>query len=126
MKYLRSANSYIVNQVGYYKIPLVMGNSIKGNAPNSATETARESWQGHDGSLDAGGIQDNWRVLYQNYRGNYITDPWLMNQGGGNPVSAEIIWEDVEGLVETKSDLSYDLQDGCISSVNFLLNIIIK
>lgn len=101
-----SANSYIVNKVGYYEIPLVMGNSIKGNVPNPYTE----AWQGHDGR-ENGIYKEDWRVEFENYKGNHITDPWLKNQGG-TPTSAEIVWEDVEGLVET--DANYNLPTGCI------------
>lgn len=39
--YIReSANCYIVNAPGYYRIPLVVGNGVKNNAPNAVAYTA--------------------------------------------------------------------------------------
>ena len=112
-----SANSYIVNQVGYYEIPLVMGNSIKNNAANP-DEIA---WKGYDGREDDGSgnliYKNDWRVLFENYKGNHITDPWLKNQGG-TPTSAEIVWEDVEGLVET--DDAYNLENAISTDKQWL------
>lgn len=111
---VESANSYIINATGYYRIPLVMGNSIKNNAPNP-DEIA---WKGFDGAAVDGGVYKNdWRVLFENYKGNHITDPWLKNQGG-TPTSAEIVWEDVEGLVET--DDTYNLENAISSDGNWL------
>lgn len=105
-----SANSYIVNACGYYAIPLVMGNSIKNDAPNPDETT----YKGFDGDGT-----DDMRVLFKNYKGNNISSPWL-NEQGGTPASAEIVWEDIEGLIETQKDASgantYDLPEGCVSS----------
>jgi len=86
--YIReSANSYIVNGVGYYKIPLVMGNGVKFNQANTAA---------YDGTN------------FINYKGNTVknTGPYLHNTGS-NPYAAYVVWEDVSGLIE--ADASYNL-----------------
>lgn len=88
--YIReSANSYIVNGVGYYKIPLVMGNGVKFNQANTAA---------YDGTN------------FINYKGTTVssTGPYLHNTGS-NPSAAYVVWEDVSGLIE--ADASYDLPD---------------
>ena len=86
--YIReSANSYIVNGVGFYKIPLVMGNGVKFNRANTAA---------YDGTN------------FINYKGTTVssTGPYLHNTGS-NPSAAYVVWEDVSGLIE--ADASYNL-----------------
>ena len=102
-----SANSYIVNACGYYRIPLVMGNGVKNNALNN--EKVYKGAQGNG--------TDDFRILFKNYKGNNIQSPYLQDNGG-TPTSAEIVWEDVEGLIETTLDKNgantYDLPSNCV------------
>lgn len=105
-----SANCYIVNACGWYRIPLVMGNGVKNDGLNPDETT----YKGYNGNGT-----DDLRVLFKNYKGESIVNPWLY-LNGGTPTSAEIVWEDIEGLVETRKDAmgynTYDLPEGCISS----------
>ena len=99
-----SANCYVANAVGYYKIPLVMGNGVKNGALNP-DETTYKGFQGNN--------TDDFRVLFRDYKGNAIQDPHLHKSGAGVgvPTSAYIIWEDIDGLIEAED---YDLPD-CIT-----------
>ena len=87
-----SANCYIVNSPGYYRIPLVMGNGIVGNVVNNDAS----SYQG----TNIGAA-----TYFKDYKGNAgptITSPYLHKTGPGVgvPTSAHVVWEDVENLIE--------------------------
>ena len=109
-----SANSYIVNGCGWYQIPLVMGNGVKNNALNPDETT----YKGYNGT------GDDKRVLFKDYKGNNVQNPYLhsSSSGVGTPTSAEIVWEDIEGLIESQKDANghntYELPSGCISQSN--------
>ena len=75
-----SANTYIINAPGYYRLPLVMGNGVKGGAPNTSAYKL-------DGTS-----------RFMDYKGNLITNPYL--HMSGTPQSAEIVWTEVSGMVE--------------------------
>lgn len=132
---IESANSYIVNGPGWYQIPLVMGNGIKNNAINNINQLIffNESTQQYEEFVDDGdpdkqkyvGInykgfdgnkQNDWRALFEDYKGNNITNPKLHEDGRGTPTSAYIVWEDIEGLIETNTNGNYYLPEGCITS----------
>lgn len=74
-----TANCYIVGAPGYYKIPLVYGNSIKGNFPNYSSYS-----------------YDN-NCPFPDYNGNGIDYPWIKDDG--NISSATLVWQDVPGLI---------------------------
>lgn len=77
-----SANCYIVNGPGWYKIPLVMGNGVIGDALNSNEKTYK-----------GGGSNDN-AVSFYDYNCSVVTTPVL-----SSPSTASVIWEDFSGLV---------------------------
>lgn len=101
-----SANCYIVNGPGYYRIPLVMGNGIINNSVNPEPR----SYQGNDrGSA----------VFFKDYKGNSggaISSPYLHKTGAGVgvPTSAHVVWEDVENLIE--ADGNFTLADQPITT----------
>jgi hypothetical protein len=91
-----TANCYIVNSPGYYKIPLVYGNSIKnGNREPSGTY-----------SFSSG---SNILTTFKEHRGYDIPDPWITywyynyyNEKRGNgyiPTKVGVLWQDVKGLI---------------------------
>ena len=91
-----TANCYMVHKAGDYKLPLVYGNAIKDGETNSAAYT------GVSGQLET----------FTNHAGNAITDPWIKNNKGADDnnitvASAELLWQDAEGLV-TAVDISGD------------------
>lgn len=86
-----SANTYIINASGYYRLPLVMGNGVKGGAPNTS-------------AYKYGGTS-----RFMDYKGNLITNPYL--HMSGTPQSAEVVWTEVPGMVEDLS-VQNDAENG--------------
>ncbi len=91
-----TANCYMVHTAGYYKLPLVYGNAIKAGAANTA-------------AYNPGGTTSNtYCANFVNHAGTAITAPWItkstsgegVNKGMGiNVTSAELLWQDAQGLV---------------------------
>ena len=86
-QFTESANCYIVNSPGWYALPLVMGNAIRGGNWNYPA----------------------FRNLYD-YKGNLIVNDarlggWTEHPTthagvrSGIPTSARVLWEDVDGLI---------------------------
>ena len=75
-----SANTYIVNAPGYYRIPLVIGNGIKNGTPNAAA----------------------YPFDFVDYKGEPIQSPYLHKSSAsvGTPYSGAIVWEETAGMVE--------------------------
>ena len=66
-----TANCYVVNAAGTYKLPLVYGNAIVNGSTNSQA------------------YSDSHFVDYNN---RHITDPWIKNSG--TPKDATLVWSD--------------------------------
>ena len=64
---ISTANSYVINAPGYYNIPLVYGNGIKGGAPNA------KAWE-HTMAVNA-----NRPYSFLTHLGSHISDPYLKN-----------------------------------------------
>ena len=93
-----SANCYIVNGPGYYRIPLVMGNGVMDNFVNSDERT----FKGSDGTD---------QVLFVDYKGNNPSNPYLHKSsvGVGTPTSAFVVWEDEDRFIEVANTDDYAL-----------------
>ena len=97
-----TANCYMVHTAGYYKLPLVYGNTIKAGKANTAAYT---------------GVESNFTtVTFPNHAGHPINAPWITKKTTGTGVdkgmgiavtSAELLWQDAEGLV-TAVDIDGD------------------
>ena len=98
-----TANSYLISAPGYYRIPLVYGNAVKGGTTNeSSYKTA------HTGT----DILSN----FKDHLGNDITTPYINVQNASNPATqASIVWMDQQALVDGLSVTN----DGNKSFVNF-------
>lgn len=98
-----TANSYLISAPGYYRIPLVYGNAVKGGTTNeSSYKTA------HTGTDVLSNFKD--------HLGNDITTPYINVQNASNPATqASIVWMDQQALVD---DLSVT-NNGDKSFVNF-------
>lgn len=68
---MTTANCYVVNAAGTYKLPLVYGNAIVNGSTNS---------QAYDDSH------------FVDYKNKHITDPWIKNSG--TPKDATLVWSD--------------------------------
>ena len=66
-----TANCYVVNSAGTYKLPLVYGNAIVNRSPNPQA------------------YSDSHFVDYKN---KHITDPWI--RSSGTPKDATLVWSD--------------------------------
>lgn len=85
-----SANSYIVNGPGYYRIPLVMGNGVIDNAVNPE----EASYKGMSGGSDV--------ISFCDYTGTVPDNPYLhrSSAGVGTPTTAYVVWEDEDNFIE--------------------------
>lgn len=83
-----TANSYLISTPGYYRIPLVYGNAVKGGTTNASSyKTA------HTGT----DILSN----FKDHLGNDITTPYINMQNASNPATqASIVWMDQKDLVD--------------------------
>ncbi|TCO88194.1 hypothetical protein EV202_12778, partial [Bacteroides heparinolyticus] len=91
---MNTANCYIVNAAGRYRLPLVYGNAIKNGNPNPSAYTSTVS--GTD-------------ILktFINHLGNGITNPYIYNNANCTPNSCTLVWQDEPNLV-TNVNLSSD------------------
>lgn len=85
-----TANCYVINAPGIYSLPLVYGNAIKNSASNPSAYTSSSH---------------NRYALKQfvNHLNNAITDPYIYNNQGCTPASANLLWEAELGLVKNVS-----------------------
>ena len=88
---MRTANCYIVNAAGRYRLPLVYGNAVDyvkvpatGNNTSAYTSTA------------GGG---NVLTPLINHRGAPISNPYIYNNAGCVPANCTLIWQDAQNLV---------------------------
>ena len=99
---MRTANCYIVNAAGRYKLPLVYGNAVDyvkvPGGPNPGRNTSAYT------STASG---TNVLNPFINHLGNGITDPYIYNNANCTPNSCTLVWQDEQNLV-TNVALSSD------------------
>ena len=78
-----SANTYIINAPGYYRIPLVAGNGIIGGSANSSAYPSN----------------------FVDYKGNSISSPYLhkTSASAGVPNGAAVVWTENSNMVQSLS-----------------------
>ena len=105
---VNTANCYIVNAGGSYKLPLVYGNGIK----NGKTNTA---------AYITGTTGANLLSNFVNYKDESITSP-LIESGDVTVSDACLIWQDEQELVKVESQLKEETitLDGKSQTVKFL------
>lgn len=101
-----TANCYLVNMPGTYRIPLVYGNAIKnGNANTSAYMSRIRGRRGN--------VMD-----FVNHRGKPIEKPWL-RENGCKPDSAMVVWQDHKGMIASvgmeKDFLTFAVSDSAMT-----------
>ena len=89
-----TANCYIVNKPGTYKLPLVYGNAIKNDEDNAIA---------YKPTGENGGA---FLTPFINHLGKPITSPWIKDNGI-RPDKADIIWQDGKFII-TKVSLDGD------------------
>ncbi len=83
---MRTANCYIVNAPGTYRLPLVYGNAIKNGTTNSSAYTSTASGA-------------NVLNPFINHSGAGITDPYIYNNTNCIPDNCTLVWQDEPNLV---------------------------
>ena len=88
-KNLETANTYIVGAPGWYRIPMVAGNGVKNNVPNTSSYAANR---------------------YFDYKDKPIVNPYLQktSESAGIPTSAFVVWED-SYLVDVKNQTDWNI-----------------
>ncbi|AVM57283.1 hypothetical protein C3V43_05585 [Bacteroides heparinolyticus] len=98
----RTANCYIVNAPGTYRLPLVYGNAIdKIKVPGGSNP----GWNTSAYTSTAGG--GNVLTPFINHLGNVLTNPYIYSHAGCMPANCTLVWQDAQNLV-TNVALSAD------------------
>ena len=98
-----TANSYLISAPGYYRIPLVYGNAVKGGADNPSSYKTSNT-----GTY----ILKN----FKDHAGADIASPYINMQNASDPATqAAIVWTDQRGIVDGLSVTN----SGANSYVNF-------
>ncbi len=86
-----SSNCYVINNPGYYKLPLVYGNSL--GHPEVLTGTD--------------GVDGVW-FHFKDHNNNEITSPWIKDNNGNIPYDCVLLWQDSPALItDVKIDGDY-------------------
>ena len=86
-----SANCYLISAPGYYCIPLVYGNAIKGGTTNS---------HAYQTSNSGAYILQH----FKDHAGQDISSPYINVQNASDPATqASIVWTDQSGIIEASS-----------------------
>ncbi|MBR6433551.1 MAG: fimbrillin family protein, partial [Bacteroides sp.] len=81
-----TANCYIVNAAGRYKLPLIYGNAIKNGTANTPAYTST--------------VSASWMLkTFINHAGEGITDPYIYNNANCTPDNCTLVWQDEKDLV---------------------------
>lgn len=93
---MTTANCYVVSAPGWYKLPLVYGNAVKGGQTNS------------DSYNPAGTSGANFLKPFVKHDNAAITAPCLADNSGVVPASAELLWNDtgIETYIKVSPMLS--------------------
>ena len=96
-----TANCYIVNGYGKFKIPLVYGNGMKQGLENP--KAYQYAWE-ENTTYDASGLTyPAGHDVFCDHNGNQINHSWLSAQLGHPLSSAEIVWQDHDNIVRSNS-----------------------
>ena len=91
-----TANCYVVQAPGTYKFPVVYGNGIKGGEKNEDAYHCRDGINGaYRETLDS-----RFMVYFQDHLDNDITNPYIGLQHEGSILIPQLLWTDIEGLVD--------------------------
>ena len=98
-----TANSYLISAPGYYRIPLVYGNAVKGGTTNS---------HAYQTSVSGTYVLQH----FKDHAGVDINSPYINVQNASDPATqADIVWTDQSGIVDGLSVTN----SGANSYVNF-------
>ncbi len=90
-----TANCYVIDAPGTYRIPLVYGNAIKGGANNTSAYKTTVT-----GGFVPGFTEELTLDNFVDHNDQPITSPYINVQNTTRPATqAEVIWSDVSGVV---------------------------
>ena len=81
-----TANCYLIHAPGTYRLPLVYGNAIKDGDDTKTTSFYTTN-------------TSNTLQRLVNHSDAGITTPWIKSQLGSCPDGAQLVWEDVKGMI---------------------------
>lgn len=104
----RTANCYVVQGAGSYKFPLVYGNGVDWtkNTTTGINEDAYRAKAGVDGGYRPADGDVNYLGSFKDHLDQNITSPYIATQHSGKAMSAVLLWQDVDGLVQVNSTIS--------------------
>ena len=82
---MNTSNCYVISEPGFYKLPLVYGNAIKNDTPNTEAYTKITGTYNTD--------------VFMNYKGNIITSPYIETDTSTMAKTGGIVWQDSEGMI---------------------------
>lgn len=111
-----TANCYVINAPGKYSLPLVYGNAIKDGTANASSYTSSSR---------------NRLALKQfvNHLNRAITDPYIYNNTGCTPDSANLMWEAELGLLKNvalssdKKSITFEVPQSTIRQGNAVIAV---
>ena len=90
-----TANCYVIDAPGTYRIPLVYGNAIKGGRNNTEAYKTNVT-----GGFVPGYTEELTLDNFVDHNDHKITSPYINEQNAARPATqAEVVWSDVSGIV---------------------------
>ena len=90
-----TANCYVIDAPGTYRIPLVYGNAIKNGSNNTSAYKTTVT-----GGFVPGYTEELTLDNFVDHNDHKITSPYINEQNAARPATqAEVIWSDVAGVV---------------------------
>ena len=90
-----TANCYVIDAPGTYRIPLVYGNAIKNGSDNTSAYKTTVT-----GGFVPGFTEELTLDNFVDHNDHKITSPYINEQNAARPATqAEVIWSDVSGIV---------------------------
>ncbi|MBQ7018997.1 MAG: fimbrillin family protein [Bacteroidales bacterium] len=131
-----TANCYVIDAPGYYKLPLVYGNSLIEGVKNEGSYKVKdgiESGKIVSGTLSSGetvSLTVNVLTPFINYKGEGIKDPWIHTDTGIDisSMSAEVVWQDepciiTEIKINEDGYLCFRVREDCICEGNAIVAV---
>ena len=101
---ISTANCYVVDRPGNYKLPLVYGNAIdwRKNPTDGINEVAYHAKRTTSGAYIVDG-DTQYLGHFKDHLDHYITTPYIAEQLSGKTLSAALVWTDSPGLIDASS-----------------------
>lgn len=127
-----TANCYLVNAGGWYKLPLVYGNAITNGVTNESSYTFKGSDIPKHVYKDFGedGSHNTWKIQrygpfaalnnFVDHDNQKIEGPWITRKY--TPKDAILVWEDARGIIKNVQLTAGDVEEGPNSYLSFYVD----